>query len=153
MANVFFTKAKRDLLKSGAGSIDLEGDTLKVMLVDSTYAPNPDDEFVDDGTANDPLSHEISVTGYTGGFGGGGRKTITGSAVTADLTDDEAVWDANDITWTALGSGATIGGCVIIKEITDDTLSRVIAFLDTTNIATNGSNINLSWNSEGIFNW
>jgi hypothetical protein len=154
MADVFFTHGKRAIAdQAAADAINLVGTTVKIALVDSTYAPSPDDQFVDDGSANDVTSHEISVTGYTGGFGGSGRKSLAGKSITADLTNDRAEFDATDVTWTALGTGATIGGAVLIKERTADTDSQVIAFFDLTNTPTNGGDVTLSFNVEGLLNF
>lgn len=151
MANILFTKA-RELIANhnAAGTINLLSDTLKVMLVDDTYVGNADDQFVDDGTANDPASHEISVSGYTGGFGGAGRKTLAGKSIAPDFTDDVAYFDANDVTWTALGAGATIGAALLIREGTNDADSRVIAKFDVTDTPTNGGDVTLVWHADGL---
>lgn len=154
MADIFFTRAKERIANHAhAGPLDLMGDTIKVMLVDSTYTGDPDDQFVDDGTANDPASHEISVTGYTPGFGGGGRKTLAGKSIASDLTNDRAEFDANDVVWTGLGAGATIGAALLIKEVTNDGASIVIAKFDVTNTPTNGGDVTLAWNPEGLLNF
>ena len=58
------------------GTIDLLTETLdKLMLVDNTtYTADRDDDLVDGGGASDPIDAEVSGTGYTGGYGGSGRK-------------------------------------------------------------------------------
>lgn len=151
MASIGYNTAAKEILD---GTIDLSADTLKIMLVTSSYVANKDDDVVDAGGANDPIDHEISVTGYTGGFGGAGRKTLANKSFTVDDTDDEGVFDNTvDLTWTALGAGATIAAAILIKEVTDDTDTRLIAYLELASpIATNGSDFTLSFNSEGIIN-
>lgn len=152
--DIFFTTGKRKIVDhSISGTINLLTDTLKVMLVDSTYTGNADDDFVDDGTANDPASHEISVTGYTPGFSGSGRKTLAGATMTTDDTNDVVVFDANDVTWTALGAGATIGAVILYKNGTSDTDSQLIAKFDPTNAATNGSDVTAQWSTSGLINF
>jgi hypothetical protein len=154
VADTFFTRAKERIANHAhAGPVDLIGNTVKIMLVDDTYVGDPDDQFVDDGSANDPASHEISVSGYTPGFGGAGRKTLAGKSITSDLTNDRAEFDATDVVWTALGSGATIGAALLIKEVTNDADSIVIAKFDLTNTPTNGGNVTLQWNAEGLLNF
>jgi len=136
--------------KSASGLIDLDTDTIKVMLVAAGYVPDADDEFVDEGGADDPIDHEISVTGYTGGFGGSGRKTIA-LTVTKDNANDRAVVDGPDQTWTALGAGATIAGAVFIKEGTDDTDTELIFYVDLApDTATNGNDFTAAWDAVGI---
>lgn len=142
MASAWYNKGKAQVMNGG---IDLLTDTIKVMLVTSSYTFNPDHNFISDVVAN-----EISVTGYTGGFGGAGRKTLASKTVTEDDTNDRSVFDAADVSWTALGAGATIGGAILVKEVTNDGASPAIAFLDPTDLPTNGSDVNLVFDATGI---
>lgn len=132
----------RGILKIIDGTIDLDTTTLKVALVKSTYTFDPDQPFVDDGTANDVASHEADCTGYTGGFAGAGRKTAT-ITLTEQTANNRVVVKIADLTWTALGgaSNNTLGGCVLLREITNDGASYPIAFLDFTDVATNGGDV------------
>lgn len=128
-----------------AAMISLTGDTLKVMLVTSGYTFNPDDRFVSSASGS-----EISVTGYTGGFGGSGRKSLASRTLSADDTNDRGAFDAADVTWTALSSGATIAAAILFKELTSDALSPMIAYFDITDTPTNGGDITVQWNSAGL---
>ena len=138
MASGFYNLA---LAEIGKALIDLDGDTLKVMIVDSTYVYDPDHTVVDNGgnNATDPSFCELVATNYAGGYGGAGRKvaTITGQA---NNTDNRADFALADLVWTALGGAVngTIGGLILIKEITADVSSRLIAFFDVTDLPTNG---------------
>lgn len=127
------------------GTIDLDTDVIKVMLVDEVYAYDPDHDFVNDISAN-----EISATNYTGGFGGGGRKTatVTMQASTANNRVEIAI---ADLTWTALGGALndTVGAAVVIHEITNDAASIPIAYLDFTDTPTNGGNFTLDFTALG----
>lgn len=122
--------------------VDVIADTLKVMLIGTgtPYTADADHRFV-----STPVASEISVTGYTGGFGGAGRKALASRTLSADDTNDWGIFDAADLTWTALGSGATIGGAVLFKELTSDALSPLIAYFALTNTATNGGDITIQW--------
>lgn len=133
-------------------TIDLTSDVLKLMLVDDTYAYDPDHTFVDDGTANDPASHEISCTNYTGGFAGSGRKDVTGTLTQQyNATDNRTEIAVPDQTWTALGgvSNDTIGGAILYVHDTNDGASRLIAFFDLADTVTNGGDIVLDFLSLG----
>lgn len=142
MASHFYTTGLKECLD---GTIDLDTDTIKLMLVTASYTPNKDDLVVDAGGANDPVDHEISVSGYTPGWGGAGRKTVT-VTISANLTNDRVDIAINDQTWTSLGSGATIAGAILIKEGgANDTTSRLIAYFDVTDTATNGGDITLDF--------
>jgi hypothetical protein len=125
------------------------------MLLLATYkaiaqGTTEDLVFVDDGSANDPASHEIAVTGYTAGFSGTGRKTLASKTITTDNTNNRASFDAADITWTALAAGATIGSVALYMRGSADTDSRLIAHFDVTDTPTNGGDITLQWHSTGV---
>lgn len=154
MADIFFNTGKKKIVDhNDADTINLLSNTIQVMLVDDTYVGNADDDLVDDGSANDPASKEIAVTGYTAGFGGTGRKTLAGKTITTDDANDRVEFDANDVTWTALGAGATIGAIILYKRNTADTDSQLIAKFEVTDTPTNGSDITAQWNTEGLLNF
>lgn len=151
MASFFYTTGYREILDR---TIDLAADTLKLMLVTSSYTPNRDDLVVDAGGANDPVDHELNVSGYTRGYGGAGRKTLGTKAFSTDLTNDRVEFTCANFTWTALGSGQTIAAAILIKEGgANDTTSRLIAYFDVTDTPTNGGDITLTVNAEGLLQW
>lgn len=149
MASVVATNALVECMK---GTLDLDGSTLKIMLLKSTYTPNPDHKFVSDLT---PATYECNATNYTGGYNGAGRKTLSGLTVTEDTTNNRAVFDAADPSnWTALGGTTdnTLQYAAIIKEITNDAASLVVAVLDFgTTFTTNGGDFGVSFSASGIF--
>lgn len=133
------------LMKCMDGTIALLTDTIKILLVKSTYTPNRDHDFVGDVT-------EISgVSGYTGGFGGAGRKTLASKTLAVTDASDLFTFDAADVSFGALGTGDTIGGGVICKEVTNDAASPIIAFNGVTNLPTNGAAVTFQFDSAGIF--
>jgi hypothetical protein len=127
----------------------LASDTIKIMLLRSTYTVNPDHKFV-----ADIVSHEATATNYTGGFSGAGRKTLASKTMTADDTNNRAVYDAADPSaWTALGGATnnTLRYAAIVKEITNDAASQVIAILDFgADFNTNGGDFSVAFNALGI---
>lgn len=126
------------------GSLSLLSDTIKVMLVTSSYSFNADDHF-----ANTPAANELSGTGYAGGFAGSGRKTLASKAVTENDTSDRAEFDAADVTWTAISAG-TAAAVILLKEITNDAASPIIAYIAFTAVVTNGGDLTLQWDATGI---
>ncbi len=132
------------------GGIDLDTNTLKVILVGTSYTPDKDHNFVDSITGG--TSKELSGTGYTGGFNGSGRKTLASVAVTQDDTNDKAYLDAADVTWTAINAG-TVAYAVVIKEVTSDADSPIIAVVTISpNVVTNGGDYQIQWAADGILN-
>jgi hypothetical protein len=124
------------------GTIDLDTTALKVMLLKSSYTYNADHNDVGDLT-------EISgVSGYTAGFNGAGRKAAT-VAISIDNTNNKVICTFTDLTWTALGTGDTIGGAALIREITNDAASIPIVFFDFTDTPTNGGDFTLDFAAAG----
>lgn len=145
MATVTTNKFRQLLLQK---NIDLVNDSgIKVMLFNSSYTPDKDHDFVSSITGG--TSKELSGTGYTAGFGGAGRKALTGRLLTRDDATDKVYFDANDVTYTGLNAG-TIGGAAVIKEVTSDSDSPIIALLDPADLVTNGSDVLVQFAADGI---
>tara|TARA_R110002020_G_scaffold46539_5_gene132339 strand:+ start:380 stop:865 length:486 start_codon:yes stop_codon:yes gene_type:complete len=148
MATIMYSRALKDML---GGTLTLPTDTgLKIMLLTSTYIPDPDDTVVDSGGSSDPLDAEINVggTGYVGGHGGSGRKFMN-----ADIFEDKSTNRVNigfksGVSWTGLAAGVTISAAALIKETgANDTNSKLIAYFDVNDFATNGGTFSLLFNS------
>ena len=138
MADVIYNSFKKKIMD---GSIDLDTDTIKVALVTSTYTPDQDThDFFDD------VTNEVVGTGYTAG-----GASLANKAVTADNTDNEGVFDADDVAWTT--STITARGAVIYKSTGTASTSPLICYLDfgSDKISTAGT-FTISWNAEGILN-
>jgi hypothetical protein len=149
MASGLFNQAMVDILK---GAIDFDTDTLKVMLVTSSFVFDPDTQVVDTGgdDVNDPSYCEIApASGYVGGFAGSGRKTVAVEVVKDDEGNLVNVLfeSGGNTTWESVAAGVTVGGAILIKEATDDTDSRVIGWFEITDTATNGQDFVLAWNA------
>lgn len=134
-------------------TIDLENDTLKVMLVDDTFVFDPDVYVVDkdDDGVNDAHHHEINpLVGYIGGFGGSGRKV---ASITVDINTmfDRAEVVVEDITWTEIGILGTefSGMALLIKEVTSDLDSIIIAAWDILDVPCVGGDITLDFAASG----
>lgn len=138
MADVIYNAFKKNIMN---GSIDFDTDTMKVALVTSSYTPDQDthDMF-------DDITNEVSGTGYTAG-----GATLANKTVTQDNTDNEGVFDADDVTWSS--STITARGAVLYKSTGTASTSPLICYFDFTSdkISTSG-NFVISWNAEGILN-
>ena len=126
MANALYGLGKEKIL---SGAIDLTTNTIKVRLVKNTYAQNlSTDEFI---------SSVTKVTGTT-------DQTLTGKSVTL------GVFDADDVTFTAVPAGETSEGVVIYKDTGVEATSPVLAYIDTITgfpLATSGGNITVQWDN------
>lgn len=136
MASYWTNKGRRDF-----GVVDASAADLRVLLVDTppaSAAAAADLNFVADVVAD-----ELAGTGY-------GRRTLTGEAVNEDDTNDRAVLDANDPTiYTAIDAGTIAGGWVF-RQVTNDADSVLWCFLDVADLVTNGGDITLLFNANGI---
>jgi len=145
MASGWYTNGLNAVMN---GSIDMDADTLRVMLVKNTYTYDKDHQYVDDGGANDPIDHECDATGYTGGHGGAGRKAVANVGQQANETNDRVDIDNDDIVYSSIG-GATnnsLGGVVLYKDGgVGDSSNALIAFWEIS-VNTNGGDITLDFN-------
>src|SRR5690606_19576027 len=145
MASVFYSAAKKKLCD---GTIEWLSDTIKCALVGSGYTPNADHEFMSEIT--DSPTAELSGTGYVGGFNGSGRKTLASKAINVDNANDRAEFDAADLTWSGINAG-TVEYLVLLVEVTTDADSHLICAIDVSSFVTNGGDLTVTWNNEGIF--
>ena len=130
-------------------SLDFLVDTIKVGLSTSVHVPNKDDQFLDDAGADDFIDGELSGTGYVAGFGNSGRRTLASKTVVYDTANDRVELDAADTVFTAINAG-TIEHASLLKEITNDAASPIIVEVDIATQATNGGDVTIQWNAEGI---
>lgn len=139
MANLIYNSFKRDVMN---GSIDLDTDTVKVMLVTSAYTPDQDAH-----DKRDDVTNEVSGAGYTAG-----GATLANKTVTADNTDNEGVFDADDVSWAS--STITARGAVLYKARGGAaSADELIAYIDFgSDIVSTGGTFLITWNAEGILN-
>lgn len=126
MANALYRKGAEKIL---SGQIDLTADTIVARLVRNDYAQNlSSDEF---------LAAATKVTGSS-------DVTLAGKAVTG------GVFDAEDITFSAVPTGETSEGVVLAKWTGDEATSPLIAYIDQITgfpVATNGGNVVVQWDN------
>ncbi len=138
MASFVYNSAKVAMID---GTIDLDTDTINVLLVTSSYTPNKDThDFRDD------VTNEVVGTGYTTG-----GKALVNKTVTQDNTNDRAKFDADDLAWTS--ATITARAAVLYKarggSSSADELIAYIDFLaDKTSTA---ATFTIQWHADGIF--
>lgn len=139
MASGVYNIFKSELMKA---SVDLANDEIKVALLTSSHAFNADSTV--DSEWADVSANEVSGANYTAG-----GQALAGKTVTVDNTDNEGVFDANDVNWAA--STITARHAVIYDNTT--TPKYLIASIDfgQDTSSTNG-NFQIQWDAEGIIN-
>lgn len=136
MADVIYSSFKRDIMN---GSIDLDTDTIKVMLVTSSYTVSASH------TKRSDITNEVSGTGYTAGGSAIGSPTVTNVST-------NGVFDGSDVSWTT--STITARGAVLYKSRGGaSSADELICYLDfgTDKVSTAGT-FTISWNASGILN-
>jgi len=142
MANAIYNSFKGKVL---SGEIDLEdaGDTIKVVLVTSSYSPD-----IDTHTQYSHITNQVEGTGYTAG-----GATLGSQDVSVDTVNDKAVFDAADTTWSS--STITARGAILYKYVDDGgspaATSPLICYFDfgEDKVSSNG-NFTIQWNEGGI---
>lgn len=121
----------------------------KVMLMRDTYTFAATHDHV-----SDINTYELSVTGYTGGYGGSGRHSLSSVTFTDDDTNNYTVMDAaNPTVWSSLAAGQTIAAAVILIEAGgSDNTSHPIFYVDFIDVAT-GGDFSIDWAAAGIVRW
>lgn len=136
MADVIYNSFKRDIANGG---IDLDTDTIKVMLVTSAYTADQDAH-----TKRSDVTNEVSGTGYTAG-----GASLANKSVTADNTNNRGVFDADDVTWST--STITARGAVLYKSTGTASTDNLICYIDFgADKTSTAGNFTIQWNASGI---
>lgn len=126
MANALYAKGKEKIL---SGAINLPSDTIKASLLSSSYTANlSTDEFWSGISANLLNTSQTLAS-----------KSVTGG-----------VFDAADVTFTAVTSGSTVKAVVIWKDTGTASTSPLLVYIDTITgfpLATNGGDITITWDN------
>jgi len=141
MASGIYNNYKVRMLGSGTMA-DLDGDTIKIALLTSSYTPDFDaHDFFDDVSAN-----EVGASGtYSAG---GATLSVT---LTQDNTDNEGVFDATDVSWTS--ATITARYAVIYKSTGVASTSPLIALIDFGSDQTStAGTFAITFAAEGIVN-
>jgi len=133
------------------GSIDLVNDDLRVALYDDStaFSFDPDvHEFLGDVLDGGTTAAEPTDASYS-------RQSLSGQSVTAVDSNDQAVFDADDVTFPSLSTVNQIQGLIVFRQETDDSDSSIVFVIDDTDqsrlpVETNGTDFSIEWSSDGI---
>lgn len=144
MASGMFNQAK------GHDGIDWLTDTIRCLLVKSTYTFDPDVDTVN------LVTNELTDASYTAN-GNSGRITIGNKTVTIDDTANEAQHGGDDgtntdqVVYSSLNN-ETIGGMVFFKFVTNDTASTPICYCEVAGgQVTNGGDVTFNEPATGWY--
>lgn len=145
MASTVYNKFAAEIMNGGIAPLT---DTLKFILLKSSYSPAKTHNFVSDVSA-----HEADVSGETWGFSGTGRKTLASKAVTENDSNNRGELDCADVTWSSLATGNNIQYVACYKQGTSDADSKLLGVFDNGSaIPTNGGNLTYQVAANGFIN-
>lgn len=119
------------------GGVDLDTDTLIVMLLKDTYTVDRGHDFI-----ADVVAHEITGTGYS-------RQTLATVVVT--ISGNVAIMDADDPQWTGASGWDNARYGILAKSTGNDATSRLIKMIDLgANRQPTAGTFDLAWNANGV---
>lgn len=132
--------------------LDLVNDTIKGMLVNENYVPDPDQAFVDENDLISPINFEVDGTGYESGHGGSGRLPIINKAWIEDLDTNKARFDADDLVWNPINVGLVDAVILIREGEEDDDESVLITYVQSGGfpLFADGGELLVRWSNNGI---
>lgn len=137
---VTFTAFNEGKVELASGNIDFVNDTFKVALFESTYTPDIDTQ----SNWSDISTDESSGTNYTAG-----GNTVANITVTKDNTNDRAVIDGDDVTFTNVS--VSYQYVVLYKDTGTPSTSTLIGYADRgSSITISADDVQVVFDSVGI---
>jgi len=130
MSSGIYNQYKADLLNK---EVDMEADTIKVMLMNTSHSFTATDTDAGDVSAN-----EMTGTGYTAG-----GQTLSGGAVTEGATTK---FDATDSAW----SSATFSAYHAVLYNTSNSNNLICSFDFGAEKAVAGGTFTVQWDTAGV---
>lgn len=144
MASFAYDNFKRMLL-AGEFDGDAPNDIRVLFVMTNTTADTEKDKTTFGGFTT---FDEFDGSGYTSG-----GAALASEAVAVDNANNRGEFDANDVTFTAIGAGTrNIQAAIVYKFVTNVTSSIPLVFIDSGGFPFNGNggDITIQWNAEGI---
>lgn len=135
------TMTNRGKFLFASGGITTSTDVRMGLLKTLTGHTNvPDINTVAEMEAHADFAELTGAAGYA-------RVALTGITITEDDAGDRALYDANDVSFGALGTGGTIVGYFLYKFNASDSSAEVLCIGDLTSTPTNGGTFTVTTGS------
>lgn len=130
--------------------IDLDTDTIKVALMDSSWALDQNDQDMADVNTMELNEGGGDTNGYYAGFSGTGRQTLAAAALTEIA--DGMKFDANDVVFSTLGAALDdTHAAVVYHHNTSDADSKVLLVVEFNPVFDpDGNDLTIQWHTNGI---
>lgn len=124
--------------------IDVDSDTLKLMLVTTGYSFNQDTHRY-----KSSITNEVSGSGYTAG-----GATLSGVSVSYNTSTNVLSFDANDVSWdpvTLTGANAAAGAVLYNSSPGSDATRPLLIYIDFEDtFEPQGGELTIEWAAGGI---
>lgn len=114
-----------------------------LLLDDSGYVVDPDEDFIDLGGGTGIVAYETTVVGYT-------RQTVTTPTRTVDDALNRITYDCADFAFGSLTAGTNITAMVVFRDTGVDTTSIPIAYYPLGTVPTSGAAFPVIVNASGL---
>ncbi len=140
--NQLYPNGKKNLLLK---KIDVEdvaaNDNLMAALVSTSYSPDFSHEFFNTSVAASQIGSSVA---------------LASSAVSVDGATGAVTFDADDVVFSSVAAGSTVGKIIIyVNGATPGTDDYLLVYFDNDGgaigLPTNGGDITVSFNASGIF--
>ena len=140
--NQLYPNGKKNILLKKINVEDVAAnDNLLAALVSTSYSPAFSDEFFNTSVSANQIGSSVA---------------LAASSVSVNTTTGAVTFDANDITFSSVAAGSTVGKVIIyVNGGTPGTDDYLLAYFDndgsSISVATNGGDITVSFNASGLF--
>lgn len=128
------------LLQALKNNLSVEEDEIEVLLVDKDYTFDPSHEFVSDITNE---LENASGTGY--------ERKVANNVTLSLVAGNKVKADCDNITYTAINTTEDARAAVFYQKNNDDNDSVLVCYLQGIELSTNGSDIEVRIDDDGIF--
>lgn len=132
MSNALYGFARHEF---GVGNINLSSDTIKVVLCTAAYVAN------------------LSTHQFLSDIGAGSR-VATATLGSKTISSTTGIFDAADVAFGAVTGGSVVTQIILYKSTGVEGTSTLILYLNQGGVlplTTDGGNVGISWDTQGIF--
>lgn len=141
MASTITDEGLFRVISRAAGTVNLESVVIKAMLLNTAFASDFTlAQMKAVRFASEINSYECSGVGYVPGFGGSGRQTVAGKAVSKDTVNHLVKYTNGAVTFPGYGADA-VGFIALVVVGTNDADSPVLFLIDNADVAQTGSDL------------
>jgi hypothetical protein len=145
----FYNKFKQYIMD---GTLDLDANTIKLMLVTSAYTFDAEHDVLADVKAS-PDPEVVAIASPDNGYTAGGE-TLVSPTVSFTDSPSQGIFDAEDISWMALTATFRYGilyASGTLNGIVDPLIACILFDNTPADVVVSGIDYVAQWSANGIF--